>query len=42
MRVATFIDGFNLYHAIRGLRNNRLKWCDVRALVEMFLHPRDN
>ena len=36
-RVISFIDGFNLYHAIRRLGDNRLKWCDVVALSGAFL-----
>ena len=31
-----FIDGLNLYHAIRDLGVPALKWLNVRALVEKF------
>lgn len=33
-RVSAFIDGFNLYHALKALRDNRLKWLDLWALSE--------
>jgi hypothetical protein len=33
MRVACYIDGFNLYHAIDDLRKPHLKWVDVCALA---------
>jgi uncharacterized LabA/DUF88 family protein len=39
-RVISFIDGFNLYHAISSLRRPELKWLDVRALSMAFLRPR--
>jgi uncharacterized LabA/DUF88 family protein len=32
MRVACYIDGFNLYHAIAALDKPHLKWVDLRAL----------
>jgi hypothetical protein len=38
-RVISFIDGFNLYHAISGLRRPELKWVDVRMLSKAFLRP---
>jgi len=38
-KVIAYIDGFNLYHAVRELRSQRLKWCDVRSLVSGFLGP---
>jgi hypothetical protein len=34
MRVACYIDGFNLYHAIRDLQKPHLKWLDLRALAQ--------
>ncbi len=34
--VAAFIDGFNLYHAIRDLGQDHLKWVDLRALMSCF------
>src|SRR5688572_7476358 len=36
-RVISFIDGFNLYHAISTLRRPELKWVDLRALSSVFL-----
>ncbi len=35
-RVAVFIDGFNLYHAIKALRVEHLKWLSLRKLSEEF------
>lgn len=37
IRVACFIDGFNLYHAIHDLRRNELKWLNLRKLMEHFI-----
>ena len=33
MRVACYIDGFNLYHAIDDLQKPHLKWVDLHALA---------
>lgn len=38
-RVISFIDGFNLYHAILKLNEPKLKWLDLRKLSQEFLHP---
>lgn len=35
-RVAAFIDGFNLYHAIDSLSDNPLKWLNLWELVRLF------
>lgn len=35
-RVSVFIDGFNLYHAIKDLREEHLKWLSLRKLSEVF------
>ena len=35
-RVAVFVDGFNLYHAIKALRVEYLKWVSLRKLSEVF------
>ena len=35
-RVACFIDGFNLYHAIHDLKQPRLKWVNLRGLMQAF------
>jgi uncharacterized LabA/DUF88 family protein len=37
MRVACYIDGFNLYHAIDGLDEPALKWADLRSLASSYL-----
>ena len=34
-RVAVYVDGFNLYHAIDELRDNQLKWLDLWQLPIM-------
>jgi uncharacterized LabA/DUF88 family protein len=40
--VNVYIDGFNLYHAIDALGDNRLKWINFRALGLSFLKPREH
>jgi uncharacterized LabA/DUF88 family protein len=37
IRVIAFVDGFNLYHAVKDLQQNHLKWLNLRALCEQFL-----
>jgi uncharacterized LabA/DUF88 family protein len=37
MRVGCYIDGFNLYHAVDALRDNTLKWTNLRTLAESYL-----
>ncbi len=37
IRVACFIDGFNLYHSIRDLNKPHLKWLNLWKLTEVFL-----
>lgn len=39
-RIITFIDGFNLYHAIDNLQFPALKWLDLHKLSNIFVHPR--
>lgn len=39
-RVCAYIDGFNLYHAIDGLRDHRLKWLDLHSLLKVFIDPK--
>ncbi|MBF0609529.1 MAG: NYN domain-containing protein [Magnetococcales bacterium] len=36
-RAAVYIDGFNLYHALKILGLEEYKWLNIRALVENFL-----
>ena len=38
-RVITYIDGFNLYHAIHDLNEPKLKWLDLWALSENIIRP---
>lgn len=36
-RVACFIDGFNLYHAVDNLGRPHLKWLDLHKLMSIFV-----
>lgn len=36
-RIISFIDGFNLYHAIDDLKQNHFKWVNLRGLSEAFI-----
>ena len=38
-RIACYIDGFNLYHAIDDLNRDHLKWVDLWKLMENFVDP---
>ncbi len=38
-RVVSFVDGFNLYHAIDNLRRPELKWVNLTTLSQVFLKP---
>lgn len=45
-KVAFFVDGYNLYHAIDNIAKNNpslnyLKWVDLRKLFAYFIHPND-
>lgn len=46
-RVACFVDGFNLYHAINELRDQRgkplhhLKWVDLQRLTNLYIKQAD-
>jgi len=41
--VACYVDGFNLYHAIKNNRNcHKLKWIDMQALAQQFVKPPDS
>lgn len=35
-RVVAYVDGFNLYHAIKDLGDDHLKWLDIWALAQAF------
>jgi hypothetical protein len=39
-RVITYIDGFNLYHAVDDLKDQSLKWLDLWALSASLLRLR--
>lgn len=39
MRVACYVDGFNLYHAIHDLNKPHLKWLDLRSLALSLCRP---
>ena len=38
-RVAVYVDGFNLYHALDDLAENHLKWLDLWSLSETLIRP---
>ena len=40
-RVVFYFDGFNLYHALDGLRQNHLKWLSLDALAKLLIPSRD-
>lgn len=40
-KVACYIDGFNLYHAIDSLQLNYLKWLDLDKLAKSFLRQEE-
>ncbi len=40
-RVACYVDGFNLYHAISDLERQHLKWLDLRALALSICRPNE-
>ena len=39
-RVYAYIDGYNLYHAIKNLNRPHLKWVDLWKLVNCFVPPK--
>lgn len=39
MRVSAYIDGFNLYHALDALEDQRVKWLDHNKLISSLLRP---
>ncbi|MEF3082728.1 NYN domain-containing protein [Luteimonas sp. SMYT11W] len=41
-KVGFYVDGFNLFHAIEGLGDSRLKWLNLKALANSFLRPGDS
>lgn len=40
-KVNFYIDGFNIYHAIKKMKNNKLKWINYRLLCEEILNTDD-
>ena len=40
-RVAVYVDGFNLYHAISDLNDPKLKWLNLTALSKSLLKPNE-
>ncbi len=42
MKVAAFIDGFNLYHAIDDIGMDHLKWVNLYRLCKHFAPDPDN
>lgn len=41
-KVCVYVDGFNLYHAIDDLNDNKLKWLNLNALSKSFLRQGEN
>lgn len=39
VRVSAYIDGFNLYHALARFKDDRVKWLDLRSLVNRLTLP---
>ena len=37
-KTVTFIDGLNLYHAIKRLNRNDLQWLNLKALSNIFIN----
>ena len=40
-KVAVYIDGFNLYHAIDGLNRPQLKWLNLATLARSFVRQNE-
>lgn len=40
-RASFYIDGFNLYHGIAAVNDDRIKWLDLMSLCRSFLKPDD-
>lgn len=41
MKINAYIDGFNLYYAIRNLKTPKFKWINLRTLCALFLQNED-
>jgi uncharacterized LabA/DUF88 family protein len=40
-KVCVYVDGFNLYHAVAALNDQRLKWLNFNSLAESYLRPNE-
>ncbi len=40
-KVSVYVDGFNLYYAIKDLQNNRLQWVDLWVLSEKLVRKNE-
>lgn len=40
-RAAFYVDGFNLYHSIKDLQNDKLKWLSLNSLANSLIPKRD-
>lgn len=40
IRVAAFVDGFNLYHAVDDLAHQHYKWLDIKKVLGEFIDPK--
>lgn len=40
-RAAFYVDGFNLYHSIKSLKNDRIKWLSLKILANLLIPKRD-
>lgn len=41
-KVCVYVDGFNLYHAVAVMNDQRLKWLNFHSLAESFLRPNES
>jgi hypothetical protein len=40
VRVSAYIDGFNLYHALTRFKDDRVKWLNLKSLVNRLILPK--
>ena len=38
-RISVFVDGFNLYHALGSMKDQRFKWLDLKAVAKRLCRP---
>ena len=36
-----YVDGFNLYHSIKDLRNEKLKWLSLAQIAQLLIPKND-